>query len=100
MVKAMTEKELAAVRKSSFGKHDRLIRRLLATIGERWEADSPDLYHVHPVEVKWLDWPHLSPVRMQTNDWLRLAILALGEYEISKMNDHLRESGGWKHWEE
>lgn len=100
----MKPHEVEAVRRGQYGKLSGLVERLVATIdslsgsGNVASAGAGDVYQINPVEVRWLEYPDLAPVRRTANDWLRTAVLALGEYEIQRLEDELRAKGKWQLW--
>lgn len=80
-----------------------LLRQLVARL-VAWESgESPEpsdtRYVIQPVEVRWLEYPDLEPVKRSANDWLRTAVLAYGKYVEQTLEDELREHGKWHLWD-
>jgi len=82
-IKPLTQQQLIAIARTNYGRHDGIIRRLLATCDDLRQREAGRVKYVEVAgPTLWLGWPDLDPVRRTANDWLRLALMALSEYEL------------------
>ena len=79
----LSGRELVAIEKTCYGKLDPMIRRLVATIKEQPQTKYVEVHG----PTRWLGWPDLDPVHRSANDFLRLAMMALSEYELMMVAD-------------
>ena len=100
-VRPLKPHELTALRKSRKGVRPDLIDRLLLTLDQGMALEKQECLtcKYSQDEVKWIGWPDLEPVNRTAEDWLRLAILALIEYEEQQLTDRLRTEGKWQLWQ-
>ena len=82
-IRPYTNKQLDALARQNYGKYDGIIRRLLTTCDDLRQREAGRTKYVDVQgPTMWLGWPDVDPVRRTANDWLRLAIMALNEYEL------------------